>query len=355
MRSNQLLVPGRYMPQGDVEFGVDYETIGLILKSFFNRWTTEGTIDSATTALDSGSSVGATSISVDDETGFAVGDKIQIGSASQDPEVAEIDSMDGGVTSPYTWSLAESLQKNHDSGNDVTEVTSPFVHKFRVLNSVTDPLPSVSLKVGRDLLEHEFRGAVFDALSFTSEGDFVRCTASIKAQRDVPITVDTNPQSFPSEFAHWSHQNSVRFVTTTEELKSFGLRLGLVLSNNIPEDRAFRFGSRFPAKFTPGPFDVTGTITLAFETTAEYARFWGSSSGPDESSMTREQFAIEFTRDSDTHLHFNFPQVFLVNAPVSMSGRDLLTQELSFEGLYSGAAGWDTPVIVELKNDIARY
>ena len=355
LRSSQLLVPSRYMPEGDIEFGVDFSSIGLILKTFFNRWTTEGTAGLAATTMAYSANASATSIEVNEETGFSAGDKVQIGSASQDPEVVEINALDGGAGATFIWTLQQPLQKDHDAGEEVAEVEGPFVHKFRVLDDPVDALPSVTLKLGKDLMEHEFRGSVFDSLSFSSGNDFLSCSASVKSQKDLKTTPDAVPQTFSDDFVHWAHNTSVRFVTSSEELKTYGLGLTLELSNNIPGDRAFRFGSRFPSRFTPGAFDVNGTLTLAFETMEGYERFWGAASGPSENAVTKEQFAIEFVKDTDTHLSFHFPSVFLSSVAAAMSGRDLITQEVGFEGLYSGAAGWDTPVIVELKNNISRY
>lgn len=360
-RMSRLVIPTQYIPQGSIEFGVPYDAIGLLLKIALGTWTSQGTAvgGGASTTLAANVAAAAGTIVVNDEAGFQAGDKIQLDDNNGDPEVVEIQALDGGAGPTYTWTLAAAVQKAHSSGDDVVEVTSPYTHKFRPRTSSTVDLPSATLKVGRELMEHIFVGCVANSLEFSVESAFLMCTAEILAKKDTKSAVDTSQQDFASALISATQNTFVGFRSgASEELTSYASQISLTMNNNVPAERAIRFGSRFPVKFRPGGFDLTGSFQIAFETLDEYTRFWGDSGGASDASVTKDQMGIDFVEnvvDGWPKLSFNMPKVFLSSVAAEVSGRDPLDQRVEFEALYDPSVGWGTALIVELKNSVSRY
>lgn len=346
-RGQAIVVPGPYIPSGDIEIGVDVVEALHLLKWSLGRYGVEG-VDSSppNTELSSAAAAGDSTITVDDESSFAVDDYVQI-DGGINADTVRITALDGGAGPTYTWTMTPGLVNAHNSAAEVKQVTAPFKHIFRPTLEAT--LPSFTARVGKGLFEHAFFGATVNSLSFSIDRGILVARASLLARSDNNSDLNSSGKTFPSNLFQFRHgTTSIDNVDRTNLIQSFSIEW----SNNIDEAGSVRHGSsRFPQKFPVQGADVTGSLQLAFEDMAEYTRFWGGSGEPPEDGASTFKLEQSFVAGADV-LRFILGSALWTQVSTPVSGRDRILQEVSFKSIEDIHQGLIT---VEVTNTRDRY
>ena len=338
-------MPGPYIPAGDLQFGVD-----PIEAFHFAKWALgqygvvgiEKTTPNATTLTDVATN-GDTTIEVAAQTGYQANDYVQVG-LGVFGDTVKITALGTGQ-SPYTWTVTPLLN-SHASGVAVKPVQAPFTHMFQPTDAKT--LPSFTARIGKEVFEHVFSGAAVDRLSFNVERGFLTATASILAQKDSRAALHTGSKTFPTDM--YSARNGRTIIAGTN-VSSLSEGFSLDIANNLDGEGGVRMGSRFLQELLVQGVDVSGTLTLAFADSNEYARFWGGASEPQESGA--DTFVLEqwFTSGSNG-AKFIIGAAYWTQVATPVNGRGRITQDVQFKSVDDRI--WDV-VHIEATNSKERY
>ena len=345
-RGQVVSIPGPYIPSGDIEVGIDpVDAIHLILWSL-GRYGVEGSAKTAggSTTLSQAASRGDTTIKVASKTGLAVDDYIQVG-AGIGGDTVKVTAIDG-TASPYTLTVALGLLNDHADSTAVKEMQTPFKHVFRP--TLDDVLPSFTARIGKGLFEHVFSGATINSIGFSVEQGFLVASASILAQKDAQVALNSSPKRFPTNmFTFRQGTTAIANVDRTSLVQSFSVQW----TNNIDESGSVRHGSRFPRKFNTQGVDVTGSLQLAFEDMNEYTRFWGDAAGTREAGADPFKLEQSYVAGADK-LRFVLGSALWTQVSTPVSGRGRITQEASFKSVVDSQ--WDI-ITVEMTSGKERY
>ena len=344
-RGQISVVPGPYIPSGDLQVGMDIVNAVYLLKWGMGRYGVNGTdSNSGDTTLDSEVAAGEETIVVGDESDFSVNDYVQI-STGIGADVVQLLSLDGGAGPTYTWTVT-SLLNHHNADAEVRVVESPFSHQFRP--TLERALPSFTARLGKSLFEHIFTGATIDGLSLSVDRGFLTCTANVQCQKDSQLPLNRAAKSFPANILTFRNANTyIADHLKTSNVESFGIEI----SNNIDPSAGVRHGSRFPVELPVQGVDVSGSFTFAFNSLDEYSRFWGASSGITDEGGT--SFKLEQQFNVDNHwLKFVIGSAYWSQISSPVSGRNRVTQEVQFA--CKDDPIWDL-IHIEVINDRVRY
>ena len=341
-RANSIAVSGPYIPSGDIELGVDPIAAIHFLKWALGRYGHTGTTVSPAveTTLDGAASAGVTTVTVEDATSLAIDDYIQIGGGIGG-DVSKVTAVNSNVLT-----LELSLLHPHLDNADVTKVESPFTHIFAP--TLEDSLPSFTARIGKGVFEHVFAGATIDRLRFSVDRGFLTCGASIQAQKDSYAAINSGGKTFPGTL--YTSRHAATLISNFDEsvsVESFELEIG----NNVVAEAGIRFGSRFPREFPIEGLEISGSMTLAFQSLDEYERFWGASSGVQEAGGSTLRVEQQF-RSGDNWLKFVMASAYWTQVSTPVSGRGRITQSVQFASVVDPVWG---AINVEVINTKYRY
>ena len=347
-REPRLAVPGSYVPSGSVEYFVDLDSIGSWLSGALGHYISLGTDASdASDALDGDVAAGDTTITVDDASDFSDSDYIQIGEAAvNDPEIAQIESIEAATN---IITLTKTLLKNHADDDKVFEVNTPFLHRFFRTNSRN--LPSFTYYVGKEFFEHRFKGVTITQLSLVQERELLTASIDVVAAEESQAGINNFAKSFSNDVVGSRHVSLFQMENPARGLKVDAEAFSIEINNNIDETAGVRFGSRFPQEFEVGGLDVSGSFRLAFKTLQQYQDFWGGTVGPTEDASYNNELTAEWSKGSK-RLKIAVPELHLNRVSAPLSGRDRLTQEITFTALSTPTG---SPLVVDLENSELRY
>ena len=347
-REPRLAVPASYVPSGSVEYFVDLDSIGSWLSGALGHYVSLGTDASgASDVLDGDHVAGDTTITVDDASDFADDDYIQVGEAvANDPEIAQIESVETGTN---TVTLKNGLRKDHADDDKVFKVNAPFLHRFFKVNSRN--LPSFTYYVGKEFFEHRFKGVTISRLSLTQERELLTASIDVIAADESQAGINNFSKAFSNDVVGSRHVSLFQFENPARGLKVDAEAFSIEINNNIDETAGVRFGSRFPQEFEVGGLDVTGSFRLAFKSLQQYQDFWGGTVGPTEDASYSNELTAEWSKGTK-RLKIAVPELHLNRVSAAISGRDRITQEITFTALASPTG---SPLVVDLANSEWRY
>lgn len=192
-------------------------------------------------------------------------------------------------------------------------------------------LPSFNTRIGKDLFEHLFVGCNINTLNLSASDSFIEMDLGIVAQKDAKKNLqeisdlslgDISPLAF--------HEISISAGPESHDVRE----MTLSIVNNIDSDSGRGIGSRFPYGMRCSGRDTTIDFVLYFDSTGELENFWGTSTGPSESSVPNE-FSLEFelkpadAEPGDTLITIELPKCIYTDSTLEPSGRDRLEQSVS--------------------------
>jgi len=195
-------------------------------------------------------------------------------------------------------------------------------------------LPSASFHLGKDQFEHTFLGGVVSQLTITVSKEFAMVSAEVIAQKDKKNTIKAIAAlSLPSEYPLAFHELTIAIdnVARSADIES----VTLTINNNASGESAVRMGSRYPVKAIAGNFDVSLSMDLDFESTAEKEKFWGGASGPADAGTTEVDIDLTFNAGAAVgNLVFSIPKFVYDEVGLKPSGRSRMIQSISGTAFY---------------------
>ncbi|MFW6194931.1 MAG: phage tail tube protein, partial [Chloroflexota bacterium] len=342
-RGNRAIVPGAYIPEGDIEAAVDTHHGGALFRALIPgiSYQQQAGNKGDSTTLDSDASAGDSTLSVDDESSFEEDDIIQIGADFGGAELAKVTSVSMG-----SLEIDVPLLRDHSSGDDVTIITDgPYDHFFDIGSDVAE-IPSMTVRTLKDFDEQRFLGTVVSQLGISfGFNELVTLTASLVASKDgsgsaseLPDENDasklvTDPYAGPhlttADLEHTdggSDKDILPYIRSAE----------FTLNNNVSGEDGMRAGSRFPVEFRARSLEVTGQLTLVFSNRDQYEDFWGSSDEPSEDTTVPRNIVLKWSKGSDNSLEILLFNAYLTAPASEVSGRDQLVQTLEYESIQPG-------------------
>lgn len=213
-------------------------------------------------------------------------------------------------------------------GYEFTTAVLPALRTHELFASNASLLPSLCIRVGKDLYEHVFSGCIINQLELAITEGYATLTVDLAASVDglaalSPLASLILPVSFPLMFHDVTATRDAGDVSA--QIKTFSL----VINNN--SDAAFgqSIGSRYARKIVSNARTVTISADMFFNNDDELVRFWGGASGPVDAGTT--EFAMGFLLDAgaDGQLEIAAPRVIYDNVPAQPSGRTQMTQNVT--------------------------
>lgn len=216
-------------------------------------------------------------------------------------------------------------------------------------------LPGFIARIGKDVFEHIFRGCVVNSIELTAEGEFAMCTADIIGLKDAKGTLlAIDALVIPDEYPLAFHEVTVTRNSVDYSAKVKSMSLTIANNGNVENGRSL--GSRFARRMTVLERDVRLGLNLYFDSTAELEAFWGGSTGPTATGVTELPWELHFNAGADGVMDILLPRLTHLTVPTQPSGREEITQNVSFKAfqdvitLNDGATDVASSILVSVEN-----
>lgn len=191
-------------------------------------------------------------------------------------------------------------------------------------------LPSICIRIGKDLFEHVFSGQIINSMTLEVTDGFATITVDGPGAKDAADTLlDISALLLHEESPLMFHEVTAtrNAGDVTAEVKTFTL----TITNNSDAEFGRSLGSRFPRKIVSDDREVTIGCELFFEDTDELERYWGAVSGPSDAGTT--EFAMDFvlTDPDDQTITIAAPRLIYTTVPQQPSGRTQIAQSVEMK------------------------
>ena len=213
-----------------------------------------------------------------------------------------------------------------------------FRHTFRPANT----LDSFTTIIGKDaILEHAFTGCKVNSLEINmNRGEIGKLRASVLAKTDKKNAAKSQTSIDLETLEYFSFsQAGVTIGGSSASVKN----CTLTINNNLLGDEGVLLGSVTRQSIVAGKSDISGTLDLEFASTTQMEAFWGGSTGPTQISSR----AVVLTLTGSTaggstaySLIITLPAVIFNEIKQTPSGRNPITQTISFTALYDDTSGY---------------
>ena len=197
-----------------------------------------------------------------------------------------------GSTLGYTADDTGALSYVSDSA-----ITVVFAHTFKL----ADDLPAgITFEIDRDITAFTVEGGKINTLAFNIEqGAFLKTTIGIIGE-DMTAAAATSPTLPTSPLVVFT-DGVIQYASATRAVAS----ASLTLNNGLKDDRRF-IGSRLISEpMRSGKIEVTGTLSVEFEDTADYLLFRAGTSK-----------IVTLTFTSTSMIKGAIPYKLIINVPV---------------------------------------
>ncbi len=264
-RSPTAAVAAPFIPAGSIVLPADIRKTGplyRILAGYYGCFGSDPTT-AVETELNTNVAEGAATLSVDDESGFASEDIIQIGSDFVHSELHKVTAVATG-----SLTIEEGLLRGDEQDSQVQKVVSPYTHFYRA--SQDRNLPSAQIDVVKDFSSQSFKGVVANGMQASLGQEFLDLSFDLFAASDLQA-VPATPPVF--SLLAMDAYNFADVTALTYDPEGTGLTLDLAanarestfsISNGITENDGIRFSSITPREFVLGSIEATFELTLAF-------------------------------------------------------------------------------------------
>lgn len=253
--------------------------------------------------------------------------------------------VDVGIDSTYIGYLLQAF-----FGSYAVSGSSTYTHTFKVGGAV-EVLPSVSLRDGKGVTERRFAGMTGErlALSCNAQSPWLMGQGQFVGKIDTLASLATGSKTFAADYYTFRELAvSVASGSVSTKVRGFDV----TLENGLDVEGGIRASSRFPAELPLNEVNVSGSIVLDFDDTAEYTRFWGNASGAQTTDGAAVELQLLFTKGSTT-FEILVPQAVWTSISDPTEGRNRIVQTVGFTGLRGGSE--DTALQIELVNTTATY
>lgn len=240
-------------------------------------------------------------------------------------------------------------------GYRFTAGTPPALNTHEIWSSSGNVMPSFTARLGKDHFEHVFTGCVINSLEITVEGEYCMATAEVIAARDAKADIVSRESIIlPDEYPLVFHEvtASISGSDRSADIKSLTLSIG----NNLAVESGRGLGSRHPYRIPAQNLDITLSMNLWYESSAELERYWGGAVGPVIGGSTEFPIVINF--DSGTHgdMMIELPRFAYNQVQQQPGGRGEIVQSvagrafLASEALIGGSPVVSTEILATVMN-----
>jgi len=234
------------------------------------------------------------------------------------------------------WALGNYVYTDGGAGTNTHEI-------YPKENTV---LPSYTVRLGKDIFEHVFRGCVMNGLEIAIEDSFIFATLDNIGAKDTRVTL--------KEISGLTlfNENNLSFIDASLALGDaidYNCKiknLTISITNGADAGLGKGFGQRHPCRIPVGARNVDIKGNLFFEDWTEYTKFWGAAGGVSVNGVTTEAMILTIDAGTDGSLEFNFPKLAYTDLKTPPSGRGEIVQA------FSGIALIDTITLADAVTEI---
>lgn len=353
-----LVAPGPYRVTGQFSVPVTQGVLAQLFRAICGMYETSGADvgGGGGSTLNGAVAKGATTAILNDASGYAIGEYIQIGAPdpSDNWEVAKIANI---VTNTLT--LTAPLRFAHDDGAACNEVEAPFAHSFAP--SQARLRPTFSLRIGVDEnIERRIYGCAATSLTLNNDRGFWMATCEFTAKIDTHVTFVTGPKAHDLDIYHYIDTDIIRDPSGGNiNISNKVLSSTITLNYGIDADNAVRMTSRFPVEARrSGNMEFTQEMVLANDVAKQYIEmFWGGT-GALESVPAGVHWRTQVyhpVNGADDRFELNIPLGLIQSHGMPMNERDPIDQTLTLVGLVDETGNAKTHVQPWMSIDDAAF
>jgi len=222
--------------------------------------------------------------------------------------------------------------------------TQPTTGVYQHVFTPSDTLPSLALKVGRDIDAEAISGAAIDSFSIDIDATAGR----------IPISVDVLAQKAETASHVTPTFTTVRDFTATDVTVTMGATtkkprtLSLEISNNLSDDHYVLDGSGLlpDIKFS-GKREITGTMEIDFSSATDYSAFLSGT----ESGLTIDILGDTITGSYKYEFKIELPRVYFESVDAEVSGVEPIVASFDFRALKPASGEIITVTLINTEDD----
>jgi hypothetical protein len=333
------VIPGPYVPAGGAEFPVDITSLAYLLYLLLGSNTTD---DSALTPVAAEALPAASGTLVNPKVAqgsVIINDSLAVQVAHDDGFGKLVEDGGSGRSGWVNYASGEYSLTGWVTGDNADYSYGWFEHTIEPVDG--NDMPSFTAYLGKDLFEHVFKGCVIGQLDLGVEQELANLTLDIMAKIDAKATLKDIEDLLLTTTCHGERPKAFHDVAckigdaggAVSDISAKVRALSLTINNNATTEENIGLNSRFPNEGTAGALDISGSLTLQFESTDYKEDFWGNPTGPTDGDSQLKALEIDIDAGNWGKLVLTMPRVLLNSVNIQPSGREKLMQELSFKAL----------------------
>ncbi len=236
-----------------------------------------------------------------------------------------------------------------------------LVHTHEFYGDNATQLPFWTFRIGKDVKEHIYAGAVMESLDLKINNGFVSATVALGGGPETDGTIKTYPSLTLPTATPWGFNQALVYNDATNKSALYR-DLTISIKNAVNWDSAKGTGSMWPVR-SPGVNgrEVTASGTLWFEDNTELESYWGGSTGPQSAGADNFVWKVTIAATDNANLEIDFTDAIYTSVGAPVQGTDAITQSVNVTALYTAktladaATSVQTEIYAKLANFHATY
>ena len=237
---------------------------------------------------------------------------------------------EGDISLELHYAGFEQLLKQvYDTAAPTTGPTATSVYTHTFIPALV-LLPGISLEIKRDLQSFLYEGAKIHQAKFSMEADkILMSTLSIIAEDETLVTAST--PTYPAESPILFSHAIAKLDTVAFDCVAFEF----TINKNLTSDRR-KLGPKLVKEFCRnGQESVTGTVTIEFEDTALYLKYFNRTDVKLNLVLTGLTNIPSSSPGTPESLDFEFPRCIITGQTPNISGPGPVQVQMQFEAMYN--------------------
>lgn len=356
-RMTSRVIPGAYFPAGGAEFPADISSLAYLMALLLGDNTDSGTQTPVTDEALSAASGTLANPKVNMGT-LIINDSLAVQVAHDNGFGIIVEDGGSGYSGWINYATGEYYIDGWQSGDTADYDYGWFIHTIVPVDG--NVMPSFTAYLGKDLFEHRFKGCVLNQLEMSVEQELVNLSLDIQSKvdrketlrnlEDLKLTTGCHGET-PKAF----HNVALKIGDTgglVSDISAKVRALTLTVVNNATTEENIGLNSRFPQDGTAGALEITGSMTLQFESTEYKEDFWGNAVEPTDDDPQLKAIEIDIDAGNWGNAVLTMNRVLLQSVNIQPSGREKLMQEISFKALYDCGTGEIITAVINNLNEL---
>ncbi|MCP4569891.1 MAG: hypothetical protein GY841_20110 [FCB group bacterium] len=368
-RSSIRIVPGPYSISGSAEWAMDVSMMHAILYLLMGDKTT---VDNTTPVTDEDISFGV------GETAKAfslVNTQIIRGSfllyddgttdliAHDDGFGRILEDAASGFSGWIDYSTGDLYLAGGTAETDYDADYSHGTYEHTLVATSQNILPYFTAMVGKDIDQQDFVGCLFNQLTMSVEAEFIKMQAEIKGKNDslaagglidqdelpIPTGAHGEAQRAFHDMALWLGDSGGALSDTSAKCNS----LSMTFNNGADVEGQIALNDRFPTRGRVGKLEVSGAMSLEFDSFDLKKDFWGDAAGASNNNPTEKAIRIIIDSGDWGDIQLDMTRVNLGKVGIAGSGVEEMRQEITYKALLDLDLGTPITAIVNNLHDFS--